>query len=457
MKAAQEFARRNAGARPKTHLGCWRVAMLMPLTALTAHGQDALQTLQANAAAAEARDQEMQAPQDYTFKKGDFRLMITPSVGAEWIDNVNLSSSDPQDDYILTPAIGVTASYPLSKRNLLYLSITAGYDCYVKHPQYDALDLNSSTGTGLSFDVAIKDVTINFHDRMSYAQGVSEFSGGVNGGNGMAGNPAFASVANSPGSATFGTFQNTAGVNGVWDLDQVKWTLGYDHENVLATSSDFDGLDHSSEVISTEAKFMVHPKVNVGMNATAAYTMYDQSELNNNAAYTVGPFVELHPGHYFSVTLSGGYSTYEFQQTSTAIQTSSLDSWYVGLRLQHQPTDFLTYGLNVGRDVQLGIVSDLVQDWYVRPNATWKVIKGLAVVTYFFYDHTDQGVGSTGSLPGYNNGTFDWYGGGLSLQHPLTSRLDLSLSYQFSMLASGTVNSGYTQNLVALQLTYHPK
>jgi hemolysin activation/secretion protein len=128
------------------------------------------------------------------------------------------------------------------------------------------------------------------------------------------------------------------------------------------------------------------------------------------------------------------------------------------VNIAHQPRESISYALEAGRETQLGTTSDLVQDWYVRPNVTWKVINGLDINTSFFYEHGNEGVGSE-NVPGNSSGneTFDWYGGELSVQHPLTSRFTLGLDYRLTFRSSSSPDDGYTQNLVGLQLTYHPK
>ena len=437
-------------------VGDRRIAVLVLLAALPTPAQEALQNMQAGNKAADSRAQQMQSAQsqDYTLKKGDFRLMVMPSLGLQYNDNVNLANTNALDDFIVSPAVGITASYPLSERNLIYLDITAGYDWYIRHSRFSTFDLNSSSGTGLSFDIAIKDFTINLHDWVNYSQGAGQNGSGANVANGFSGNTANAAVANT---ATYGTFQNTAGLSGTWDLNQVTLSAGYDHQNVLSTSGQFDDVSHSSEMFFVRGGLQVHPKVTVGVESTASLTSYDQNVLNNNDAYTVGPYIEFRPGPSFTATVRGGYSTYQFQNTSATIHTTSQDGWYAGLSIAHQPTEFIKYSLDAGREVQLGTISDLLEDWYVRPTVTWTFIKGLSIATFFFYEHGNQGVGSTGSLPGFSNGTFDWYGGGFSLQHELTSRLMLGLNYRITSRSSGAPNDSYTQNLVALQLTYHPK
>ena len=80
---------------------------------------------------------ESQQIQDYTFKKGDFRMLILPSLGLDWNDNINLAQTNVMDDYIVKPAVGITASYPFSQRNLLYLDFSIGYDRYLLHPRIE--------------------------------------------------------------------------------------------------------------------------------------------------------------------------------------------------------------------------------------------------------------------------------------------------------------------------------
>ena len=443
---------------------CRWIAIILACEVTTASGQVALQNSLAGAAAAGDRSQQMQSErsQGYTFKEGDFQMLMVPAMGLEWNDNINLAQTNELADEIVTPTVRITASYPFTQRNLLYLDVTVAYDWYLEHPQFSSFELNSSSGTGLSFDFVVKDITVNLHDWISYSEGAGQNGSAtstanptaLNTANSFVGNTANGSVNNT---ASYGTFQNTAGLSVAWDLNKVTLSTGYDHQNILATSGQFDNINHAAEMLFVRAGLQMHPKATVGLESTAAFTTYEQPSLNDNDAYTIGPYIEFRPGRFFSLTIRGGYTIYDFQNTSTAIQTTDQNSWYAGVNIAHQPSDSVSYSLDIGREVQLGIQSDLLEDWYVRPNISLKIIKDLDIAASFFYEHGDQGVGSTGTLPGNHNGTFDWYGGTLSLQHALTSQLTLALSYRITLRSSDTPNDGYTQNLVALQLTYHPK
>jgi len=419
-----------------TRYGQW-LATLLLLTALSSSAQEALRNAQAGDSAASAHATQMASGQmqDYTFKNGDFTMLVLPSLGLDWNDNVNLSRTNTINDFIVKPAVGLTASYPLTQRNLLFVDITIGYDWYLNHPGLSSLALNSASGTGLSFDLGVKDFDFNFHDWISYSQDSAQSPDTAN-------------------TASYGTFRNTTGLSGSWDMNQLILTLGYDHQNILATSSQFSSLNHSSEMLNSRIGMRMSSHLTVGAEATASFTSYQQAVLNGNSAYTAGAYAVFRPGQAFTATFHGGFTTYQFQNDSTTVQTGNENSWYGSVILSHQPRESLSYSLEAGHEVQLGIQSDLVEDWYVRPTVTWKMIKNLSFTTALFYEHGDQGIANvTGNL----RENFDWYGGQLSVQQTLTRRLTLGAIYRLTLRASNLPNQSYRQNLVGLQLTYHPQ
>lgn len=414
--------------------------LLLLLSLGTVSAQEALQNLQAGEAAAQARGQQMQNP-DYTFKSGDFRMLVTPTFTASYNDNVNLSQNAAQDDFILTPAVGINSSYQLTQRNLLHLDVNIGYSRYLHRPSWSTMILNSTSGTGLSLELGFKDVTLNVHDWVSYVQDASQDSR--------------VSDNTTSDAATFGTFRNTAGLGADWELNKARISAGYDHQNVIANDSSDDQTTHASEMFYFRPGLQVHPQATVGLETTAAYTTYDKSTLTDNDAYTAGAYLELRPGDTFRLTARGGFSTYQFDNNSnTNIATSDQDSWYAGLSVNHRFSDGITWSLDTGHSMQLGVESDLSESWYVRPNIRWSIIKDWDFVTAFFYEHGKQGVGN---VRGNLKENYDWYGGELSVTHPLTKSLSLSFSYRLTVRSSDQSGSDYTQNLVGFTLIYQPK
>jgi hypothetical protein len=221
---------------------------------MPAASQEALQLSLAGDAAAQARRAEV-ANQPYTIKTGDFKLLLSPAVTFAWNDNINVAQSALQSDFIISPTLGVAASHPLTPGNWFQLNASVGYDEYLKHSAYSGPRLLS--GSALSFDFYTGDFWINFHDRSQYFQD----SAGVS------------AVATN---GFFGGFDNFVGPQVTWDLKDVILTLGYDHENFIASTSTFDYVNHSSELVVARAGLRLNRRLTTGVEGTVSYTSYDE-------------------------------------------------------------------------------------------------------------------------------------------------------------------------------------
>jgi hypothetical protein len=414
-----------------------------------ASAQEAIRNVLAAQTAAETHPINLESL-PYTFKSGDFRLLLAPSLELDWNDNINLSKTNTLQDFILMPMMQIDASYPITQVNLLRLDVGFGYDEYLEHNAYNNWRVNS--GSQLSFDTYIKDVLINLHDRFSYVQDAG-------------------SQAVVAGAGDYGSANNVAGVSLAWNPKDINLSLGYDHKNIMSPMGQFQSQDSSSELIDGRVGWRFEPTATAGVEATYSSTAYDEAVLNNFTSYTIGAYGEWKPGSYFKVEPRAGYVIYDFQQTSASaetieptgtgipvvaltgkpIQTSDLNSWYADLTLSHDITRALSYSLSAGHEIQAGIQSDAVEDSYLRLSSTWKIIKNLSLHSSFSYQHGQQGVGNiTGNL----SEIFDWYTGGVELSHQLTTRLRLGLNYRITLRSSTDASLEYTQNLVGLQMTY---
>jgi hypothetical protein len=408
-----------------------------------ARAQDALRNSLAGDAAAEAQTR-LQTNQPYTFKEGDFKLLVVPSMEVDWNDNVELSKSDAQSDFILEPFLQLTGSYPLTQRNVLRLSVGVGYYDYLRHSTNSGVRLSSDSQ--LSFDMYIKDFWINFHDRFALTEDSST-------------EPAVA------GTSLYGTFINTAGLTATWDLEDVTLVAGFDHQNLLSSSGEFSYLDRYSEYPLLRAGFRFRPDLTAGVEATAGFTTYDEAVLNNNQSYSAGLYADWKPSTSLRVQPRAGFTTYQFQHTSqsddiyflgyqptaTSIQTQDLNTWYADLTVAQQVTKAINYGFSAGHEIRLGIESDVIEDYYFRPTVTWSIIKDLGLTTSFTYEHGNEGLGN---VLGNVVENYNWYGGGLAVTYPLMKRLLLTLNYRLTVRSSTISSQEYTQNLVGVRVAY---
>jgi hypothetical protein len=405
--------------------------IIVLLLARSAASQEALRSSMAGQVAAEARRLRPESVL-YTFKSGDLRLLVTPSVGLDWNDNVNTSDTDPDDDFILRPMLQLGLNYPITQHNLLNLNVGLGYDYYFQHDELSTWRL--TTASEFALDFYVKDFWFNLHDRFSYVRDSSQE----------------AAVANT---ADYGNFENTAGLSVAWDLQDVTLSAGYDHLNVISSENQFQSQDRASEMVLARAGFKVHPRVITGVEGTASFTRYDEPLLNDNTGYSLGAYADWQPGSYFRLQPRGGYSTYKFDQTSQVIRAEDQDAWYLDLTLTHQPTEVLSYSLSFGHELRPGVQSDLIEDTYARWNGNWNIIKDVNLNTLLSYEHGEQGA-TTAS--GSFDETYDWFGGGVGFSYAFMNAASVSLNYRFTLRASDVASREYTQNLVQLQFSYHP-
>src|SRR5947209_2953884 len=120
------------------------LAAFMVLTVRLAPAQEALRNSLMGEAAAAARHVQLQSL-PYTYKSGDLRVLVTPSVGLDWNDNVNTSKTNAESDIILRPFLQLSLSYPITQRNLLQLTVGVGYDKYFQHDHLSTLRLQSGS------------------------------------------------------------------------------------------------------------------------------------------------------------------------------------------------------------------------------------------------------------------------------------------------------------------------
>ena len=418
---------------PRYGLPCLAASALLSSPALA---QEALRNSLAGDAAAEAGRLRPEA-QQYNYKLGDFRLMVTPSVALEWNDNLYLVQEHAQDDFILRPTMGVAASYPVTQRNLLRLDVSIGYNEYFRHHDLSALYIGANSG--LSFDLFVKDWRFNLHDWFNYSVAGTQQRGEV------------------AGTGNYSLFQNTAGLAGTWDLEDLVPTLGFDHVNASSPSGAFQQQNRTTESGLARIGARVHPRLTAGVEGTVSSTAYQEKLLNDNIGYSGGVYADWRPGNYISVQPRGGYAAYNFQQTSAVTPASNVDSWYVDLTVRHRPTEVVSYGLSVGHELMLGLLSDGTDDYYVRPSVTWGLVKNVTLTTSLFYEHGKL-VG--GLLPGASGGipaeTFDWFGAGLDVGYSPMKRLTVGLYYRPTLRSSDLALRSYAQNIVGLRAAYTP-
>jgi hypothetical protein len=200
------------------------------------------------------------------------------------------------------------------------------------------------------------------------------------------------------------------------------------------------------------AGLRLNPLLTTGLEGTGSFTGYDERILNNNWGYSFGGYADWQPGSSFQVQARAGYADYLFEQTSQVIRAMDQATWYAGLTLSHAVTKAVSYSLSAGHELRLGITADSITDTYVRPSVTWGIIKDVTLTGNLSYEDGQQGSTSQGGGIAEH---YDWFTAGVGASYSPMKRITTSLNYRLTLRSSDAADRGYTQDVIALLITYH--
>lgn len=403
------------------------ISALFALHATSASAQEALREYLAGESAAAARKQAIEN-QPANVRLGSASLLLGASLELELNDNINLTDAARQQDLILRPALNVAGSAPISELNAFYTSLDVGYAKYINHSQYDRILI--APGSALGFDFYAGDFHFNLHDQLSYTE------------NPIA-QPALSGVAD------FGQFSNTSGLGVDWELNDLTLSLGYDFSRVISATSQFAYLNRDSDSVVGRATFRSELPLKWGFETSAGFTYYDQTFLNNNLSLSLGAFADWQPTPYLHVKPRAGYVLYTYDASSSGPPPPNENAYYAGLVVEHQLNETISYTVEAGREIQLGVYSDLLDLWYVRPRADLKIFRDVGTSAHGFYERGNE----TGKTVLVLNETFSRIGAGINVSYQLTSKLVLHAGYDYIIKNSNLSARTYHQNRVTIDLT----
>jgi hypothetical protein len=391
----------------------------------------------AGQAAAEARARAAGAPGYYNIRAGDWRLRLESAMGLDFDDNVRLTEDDPESDIILRPSLRLLSTLPVSQKNSLTFGIGGGYSYYCSNKDLSRFFLTPDTG--LSFDIYVQDWIINLHDRFTVTQ------------------EAYQNAATT-GNGDFSYMENTAGVEGVWDLNRLRVTLGYDNVMRKSLNSSNEQLDGSQNLFTVSGALVMDNLTSIGLQGTLGLIQYDQDTLQGGVQYSGGAFYQRQIGRFFSVQAGAGYFVYVLDDeptgsTSTVADTSNIDGLYANLSVNHRLNQVIQYSLEAGHEFQAGLYSDSLDLYYVRLQANWNLVRKLPISTRFSYEDGTQTNFQDGSS-GSQDEKIQRVGGGISVSRLITEKLSTTLGYEVYSRNSDLPNRGYLQNRVSLTASY---
>ena len=401
------------------------VSGAIAITGSCALAQEALfRSVDSDRFAAQSRDSLEKTP--YTFRLRELRVLVVPTMGLEWNDNVRLTESARESDLILSPRLDLNALHPLGEGNSLGVNVGIGYSKYLENDDLDQLLV--TPGSALSLNMAVGDVQINVHDRLTYQLDPT-------------------AVGAVSGTGRFGGIDNSAGASISWNLHRITTSLGYDFLKWIATDSEFSYLDRSSHQVLARIGVQAYPNLMVGTEATASPSTYDDSYLNDNTSYSVGGYLDWQLTDQMHLAPRGGYSLTTFSASPVLGTPDDYGAFYFGLKLDHRPNETVAYNLSVDRQIRPGVDANLTDTLNTTLSATWSFIRHFPFNTAVYYEHGKQGGGGLSEI-------WDRFGGSVGVSYEFTRSLNTSVAYTFTFRDSKLADRDYTQNRVTLTLAY---
>jgi hypothetical protein len=324
--------------------------------------------------------------------------------------------------------------WPVSDQNSLNLALGGGYSAYLQNPNLDRLFI--TPGSELSFDLYAGDFWINLHDRFS----INEYSYQ---------DPTVV------GTGEYSQLQNALGVATTWDLNKTRVTFGYDHVNYNSLSGgnaqNYTGQPSGcSEVFSTSAGYTLKPDMLLGVELGGSLINYSTTTTNqpyrNATEWNVGGFYDTPVSEYIHFTAHAGYTVYSPQSSGAPTSVDRFNGMYGQIDIKHRVNQYVEQTLSGGRTLNVAFYGGTIDQYFARWQANWRIVRKLTLATSFTYYHGTQLIAGSE--------TYDQYGPGISLSHPITTKLSSSLGYQFYLRESDLPGRNYTVNVVSLNLNY---
>jgi len=412
------------------------VPLLAALAAVPpTYAQEALRNSLAGEEAARARRARIEN-QVHNIEAGPVDLLLRAGFGVEYNSNVRYSNEDRKDDFILRPMLWADAHLPVSEVNALHVSFGVGYAAYMK--ETDLSYFVFQPGSEIAFDLFVEDFRFTFYNRISYTLDPS-LNGAIS------------------DTGRYGGLSNIAGVDGLWDLNDLILRLGYGFEIFRSDVSDWDYLDRDTHLVPARADVILNDMWTVGPEVTFSSTTYRQPILPESTGASAGAYAEARLSEYVTTSAHAGYVYYDFDPPGEPLTEEDLSTWYARLDWRHRLNKWLTYTVSGGREVQLGIYSYYELYWFARWIGDWTVLKKTSLRTSIGYEDGEQppqAYDQDGSLVLLFGQDYERFRFDVQVGRELLPRLEAQLGYRFYYRLGDTTRNDYTQHAVTLGAAY---
>jgi hypothetical protein len=272
---------------------------------------------------------------------------------------------------------------------------------------------------------------LNFHDRFSIMQNPVD-------------EPLLSNV------ARFDRFENSAGVTALFDFNDLKFVVGYDHFTYRTFGNEFDFLDRSEEQFFASAGLRISDALTAGLDGSFGLINYRYNINNNGTTWTAGPFIEATLSSYTTLRIAGGWQQMNFSQTGTTGDTSNYSGWFGNIPISQRLNQYWTHSLSAGHKARLGLEVNFSEYDYVRYLSQWQINPRLSAGFEAILEEDNE----SGTIQAQDAELARRWGAGVTLSWRLGPKLTAGLQYHYWNKNSDLALRSYYQNSVSVDLNY---
>jgi hypothetical protein len=387
-------------------------------------GQESIRPSMTGDMASSARRATESPTSNYFMKLGPVDFNASAGMELEYNDNVGLAEKDRLSDLIVRPQFGLDAVWHATSLNTLRLNLGVAFDEYTQHSYLNTRSILLDPGSQLSFDIYIGGIVkLTIYDQFAILQNPID-------------EPTLSNT------ARFDRFQNSAGLTALFDFNDLKYVIGYDHFTYHTFGSEFSFIDRREEQLWASASLRLSDSFTAGLDGSAAIVHYDEDFNNDGTLWTAGPFIEATLSNYTTLRIDGGYQGMQFDGSGTNGDTSNYSGWYAGLTVAQRLNQYWTHSVSAGRESRLGLDVNFYEYTYARYLAQWRLNPRMNVGLEAFVEDANESGGAA------QDSEHAWrWGASASLTYRLGNKLSAEFRYNYVRKDSDLALRSYYQNV----------
>lgn len=373
----------------------------------------------------------------YNFKLGTATTDLVGTAQVEYDDNISNINTNKIDDIIIRLGLESKTLWPITELNSLTLDLDLGYRVYLDNSDLSSnnnfLDVNP--GSELALKWWIKNFSFKLYDNFNFT---------VDSGDVRVFVPS-AGITNNL--VEYAHIENRAGLDMMWDLNDLKVYFGYARDDVRADKAAFNTLDRTEHSIYATPMVLVNPSLSIGWVARFYWNEYDNGFQNDSDGFLTGPTASYQLTTNTSVEADLFWHKANYDNSGTSADTSDINTWQSNFRLDQDLNERLSHSFQVQKASEYSSITNFQDSYTLTYRPTYRIKENLSIAGRFSYSDTEDS-----SLVNGEDSILRAYG--FVLYYDLSNKMALDTSYDYIVKTSNIASRNYNKNRVAVKLTY---